>query len=60
MDAAAMNMAETPAPPGGQSRGQPEPTVAEQISAACVQATATAMAHMEATMRQQGHAPPGV
>jgi hypothetical protein len=59
MDAADMSMAETSAPPGGQSQGQPEPSVAEQLSAACVQATATAMAHMQQAMNAAGHTLPG-
>lgn len=35
-------------------------TNAERISAACMQATAAAMAHMTTTMQQQGHAPSGM
>jgi hypothetical protein len=60
MSPSEMTMAETPAPPGGQSAGQPEPSVAELLSAACVQATGLAMARMEQNMKAAGHAPPGV
>ncbi len=60
MDATQMTAGETDTQTGGQASGQPTQTVAEALSAACVQATGRAMAHMTQTMKAMGHAPAGV